>query len=232
VTFAGNTYGFNNRFTEVALRFHWFHLLWSNLEVIKAYVIVAAVYVAVIYPLVLLWHRWRPFGRWGVIWRALLFSAILYGFFVFRLMMDKPYFGDFSYLDEGYRKFGQWFGTAVQHTVSGFDHYVFPVIALAVCGWFYLGEIRRAVKRKARVFPWTVAGPAAILVLLIVSGHGFVREAPQVPAEPDKPKPRPKNILILASDSIRSDRLSCGGYPRNTSPHIDRIAAEGINFRQ
>jgi hypothetical protein len=130
-TFAGNTYSFNNRFTEVAVSDHWRYLLGANLEVLKAYGIVAAIYVTVIYPLVLLWHRWRPFGRWGIIWRALLFSAILYGFFVFRLMMDKPYFGDFSYFDEGYRKFGQWFGSALQHMVSGFVLYVFPVVALA-----------------------------------------------------------------------------------------------------
>lgn len=232
MTFAGNTYGFNNRFTEVAVGDHWFYLVWSNVEVLKAYVIVAAIYVAVIYPLVLLWHRWRSFGRWGVIWRALLFSAILYGFFTFRLMVDKPYFGDFTYLDEGYRKFGQWFGGALQHGLSAFVLYVFPILALGICGWFYLSEIRRAVRRNARVFPWPVLGPVLILIVLVVSGQGFVRDTPATPAGPAKPRPKPKNILILASDSFRADRLSCNGYPRNTSPSIDRIAAEGINFRQ
>lgn len=231
-TFAGNTYGFNNRFTEVAVGHHWFYLVWSNVEVLKAYFIVAAVYVAVIYPLVLLWHRWREFGRWGVVWRALLFSAVLYGFFIFRLMMDKPYFGDFSYLDEGYRKFGQWFGVWFQHAVSGFVLYVFPSVAILVCGWFYVSEIRRAVRRNVHVFPWPVVGPIVILVGLMISGHGFVRDAPPVAVEPVKPKPKPKNILILASDSFRADRLSCNGYPRNTSPNIDRIAAEGVNLRQ
>lgn len=232
LTFAGNTYGFNNRFTEVAVGDHWFYLVWSNVEVLKAYVIVAAIYVTVIYPLVLLWHRWRPFTRWGVVWRALLFSAILYGFFIFRLMMDKPYFGDFSFLDEGYRKFGQWFGAALQHGLSFFVLYVFPVAALTVCGWFYLVEIRRAIKRNARIFPWPVIAPAIILVLLVMTGHGFVRDTAPVQPEPVKPKPKPKNILILASDSFRADRLSCNGYGRNTSPNIDQIAAEGINFRQ
>ena len=231
-TFAGNTYGFNNRFTEVAVGDHLFYLVWSNVEVLKAYAIVAAIYVTVIYPLVLLWHRWRPFAKWGVIWRALLFSAILYGFFIFRLMMDKPYFGDFSYLDEGYRKFGEWFGGALQHGLSWFVLYVFPVIAITVCVWFYFVEIRRAVRRNAHVFPWPVLGPVAILVLLVVSGHGFVRDTSSLPGEPAKPKPKPKNILILASDSFRGDRLSCNGYGRNTSPNIDQIAAEGINFRQ
>ncbi len=232
VTFAGNTYGFNNRFTEVALVDHWLYLIGANLEVIKAYAIVACIYVTMIYPLVLLWHRWRPFGRWGVVWRTLLFSSVLYGFFIFRLMLDKPYFGDFSYLDEGYRKFGQWFGGALQHGLRGFVLYVFPVAALGVCGWFYFAEVRRAMRRNWHVFPWPVLGPMAVLVLLVVTGHGFVRETPPAEVEPGKPKPKPKNILIIASDSFRADRLACNGYPRATSPNIDRIAGEGINFRQ
>ena len=36
-SFAGNTYGFNNRFTEVAIRDHWWYLLWSNVVVLKGY---------------------------------------------------------------------------------------------------------------------------------------------------------------------------------------------------
>jgi len=36
------------------------------------------------------------------------------------------------------------------------------------------------------------------------------------------------NIIILLLDCVRSDHLSCYGYARNTSPHIDALAAQGI----
>ncbi|HSI63707.1 MAG TPA: hypothetical protein VLE43_11330, partial [Candidatus Saccharimonadia bacterium] len=179
LTFAGNTYGFNNRFTEVAVSHHWFHLVWSNIEVMKAYVIVALIFTAVIYPIVLLWGRWQQFGRWGVIWRALLLCGVLYGFFVFRLMLNKPYFGDYSYFDQGWKKFGDWFGAAIQHGFGFFVLYIFPAIAVLVCGLFYLNELRRLMKRHPRSLPWPLLGPAAILIGLVVTGHGFIKDEPR-----------------------------------------------------
>jgi len=40
------------------------------------------------------------------------------------------------------------------------------------------------------------------------------------------------NILLLVIDAARADRLSCMGYGKPTTPHLDRLAAGGILYRQ
>ncbi len=39
-------------------------------------------------------------------------------------------------------------------------------------------------------------------------------------------------ILFLDLDTLRPDHLGCYGYQRNTSPHIDSVAADGVRFDQ
>ncbi len=39
-------------------------------------------------------------------------------------------------------------------------------------------------------------------------------------------------ILLYVMDSLRADFLSCYGYSKNTSPHVDRLAQEGVLFTQ
>ena len=42
--------------------------------------------------------------------------------------------------------------------------------------------------------------------------------------------PQQPNILLIAIDSIRADHMSCYGYDRLTTPHIDRFAQSGTLF--
>jgi len=40
------------------------------------------------------------------------------------------------------------------------------------------------------------------------------------------------NLLLISIDTLRADRLGCYGYPRDTSPHIDGLAAGGVVFNR
>ncbi|MBV8203240.1 MAG: sulfatase [Acidobacteria bacterium] len=59
-------------------------------------------------------------------------------------------------------------------------------------------------------------------------GRGADRAAAQRVA----PLPSPSNILLITVDTLRADHLSSYGYPRRTTPNLDRLAAEGVRFDQ
>ncbi len=46
------------------------------------------------------------------------------------------------------------------------------------------------------------------------------------------PRRRKPNILLIGIDSLRADHMSCYGYRRLTTPHIDRFAQSGTLFER
>lgn len=51
-----------------------------------------------------------------------------------------------------------------------------------------------------------------------------------VQAAPKTVSSRP-NVLLILCDDLRWDALSCAGNPHLQTPHIDRLAAEGVRFK-
>lgn len=39
------------------------------------------------------------------------------------------------------------------------------------------------------------------------------------------------NVIIISADTLRSDHVGANGYERDTTPNIDRLAEEGVNFQ-
>jgi arylsulfatase A-like enzyme len=74
----------------------------------------------------------------------------------------------------------------------------------------------------ARRFPRRVSA-AAGLACAVAAGATFLARA--------EASGHPSCFVLIASDSFRADRLSCNGHPRQTTPHIDALAARGTNFR-
>src|SRR3990172_316846 len=46
------------------------------------------------------------------------------------------------------------------------------------------------------------------------------------------PKRKVPNILLIGIDSLRADHMSCYGYPRLTTPHLDRFSREATLFER
>lgn len=80
------------------------------------------------------------------------------------------------------------------------------------------------------------------LLLLASFGLACGRELPLDPAASEAPpaithpapaKPeRPWNLVLVSIDTLRADHLSAYGYARPTSPALERLAQQGVLFRQ
>lgn len=40
------------------------------------------------------------------------------------------------------------------------------------------------------------------------------------------------NLILFGIDSLRRDRMSSYGYGKLTTPHLDKLAGEGVLFEQ
>lgn len=71
---------------------------------------------------------------------------------------------------------------------------------------------------------------APLFAVLLLAAAPGCRPRPEAPAI--EPLPARSNILLITVDTLRADHLSSYGYARQTSPVIDRLAAEGVRFAQ
>lgn len=91
------------------------------------------------------------------------------------------------------------------------------------------GRARVPLQRIGAMMASVPAGfrgrPAAATVWLVaaslLSGCGGER-APVSPARPD--------LVLVTVDTLRADHLGCYGHAGDISPHVDRLAAEGVRF--
>ena len=97
----------------------------------------------------------------------------------------------------------------------------------------------RGVSSACSCWRPSTAGPASVpaafkrrrRLAVVVRAVGSVE--PPLPAGPRRaPQGRDCRFLLIATDSLRADHLRCNGYARETSPHIDALAARGTNFAQ
>jgi len=118
-------------------------------------------------------------------------------------------------------------------------------------GW--LRRVQRAV-RGTPVVPWRTrldvrafAGEVCMLTVdaaprragevVRVSAPRVIRRGGRTPALADAAASStepgsPPDIVVIILDAARADRFSCYGYERQTTPNIDRLAAESLVFRR
>ena len=167
-------------------------------------------------------------GRWLARWKSQLrgtafaagfvgLSAALHGVVILLLELDqrRP------------RTLRYYARTLAERVVedAGID-LILTAIVTALAIWLAT-RIGRSWSLRAAVGTAVVA--AALLVIGETSAPG-PKAGATVPAAATRLSIRPRNVVLVSIDSLRSDHVHCYGYPRPTSPTLDRLAAEGVRF--
>jgi arylsulfatase A-like enzyme len=78
--------------------------------------------------------------------------------------------------------------------------------------------------RSRRLYPSRGLATIPVLVLGLVAGLACTPEEEHVAL--------PRGVVLIVLDTLRADGLSTYGNARATSPHIDRLASQGVIFEQ
>ena len=76
----------------------------------------------------------------------------------------------------------------------------------------------------------TRAAGCCLVAFILMSLVACAATDPSTPARPVDGAKRP-NVLLILCDDLRWDCLSVAGHPHLKTPHIDRLAREGVFFR-
>jgi arylsulfatase A-like enzyme len=91
--------------------------------------------------------------------------------------------------------------------------------------------LQKRQDRAARFWRRSLPVLAAVLVAVFASiqGGSRLKERRALAQLPSATADSP-NVVVIIVDTLRADHLSAYGYPRSTTPNIDRLAAEGVLF--
>lgn len=99
--------------------------------------------------------------------------------------------------------------------------------AFASARWFQAHR-DSAVRFFCRTLP-ALLGLYVVVLLGIVGGQWWGED--RATAALPKAAPGAPNIIVLVIDTLRADHVSAYGYSRTTTPNLDRLAAQGVQFQ-
>lgn len=81
--------------------------------------------------------------------------------------------------------------------------------------------------RSCQCGSWSAFSFRLLAVLLLFSCTLVHGEAPDAAATPDGSRP---NVVLIVIDTLRADKLGCYGFAHDTSPELDAMARDGVQF--
>lgn len=213
----------DNDFSREARAHHKWLIARVHLGLLPAYIVIGFVHALLSWPVAHRLHRRRLLrgrgpGRFALIGWAAVANLLVFILGVGPQTTLQP--GSLDVFARALARFAaiDLYKFKIWHLQEAFTAIVILLLAL-----FLTDQLRAALRTGAGKRLLLPAACAGVLIPCVIW------------IESPRPVPRAKlshpNVIVVASDSLRFDHLSCHGYPRRTSPAIDAIAAESVDFK-
>lgn len=114
--------------------------------------------------------------------------------------------------------------------------WLFLLVLLALTAALLLFTVLfgRSARTQRFLAPWTALVLALIAGLPLLSRAALARPTPELapPRSASVVPPAGPNVVLVTIDTVRADHLSLYGYWRETSPELERLAAESTVYRR
>ena len=136
-------------------------------------------------------------------------------------------------------RFGRWLGVRWLLALALLPPLLVAVPEVYAAAWFVLAwgvaiQLTPILERHLAGVQRFVAYSLPVLAAVVLSLAGWVIGRDWVKQSHESslmfPPAGSPNVLLITLDTVRADRLSVYGYPRKTTPTLERIASEGVRF--
>ncbi len=176
------------------------------------------------------WHGWRNDYVPQILWIAPLANLLLFVAFALPTAIVSRLLPRLRPDLLGYALFG-WLATYEPLAVWGKLH---PLACVLLASGVSVQLFRFAGARaplSCRFLGRAFVATTVLMAGLSIAGRASLsRAGTLVPPGVDRDQAGRPNVLLITLDTLRADHLSAYGYPRPTTPNIDRLAGQGVLF--
>jgi arylsulfatase A-like enzyme len=179
----------------------------------------------------------QQFGRimgvsLGILWISPLVNLFLFGFLGIGLALAGKFFPGLPVTRLCVFLFTllttmDWLILAFKGRLEPYAILIFSIgISVVLYRWYQKRELQVQVF-LLRTLPWLTV--LVLLLIVVIQGGSWLLERIALDNLPGNVMNSP-NVILIVVDTLRADHLTVYGYPRATSPNIDRLAGQGVLF--
>lgn len=227
VAFLAYANSLTNRFAAMVRAEYIDAVVFTNLELLPAYALIALVHAWISFPIATRLRSAassRSARLLHAAWTAPLVVAISFGPLSFVTSGPIDTLARIVARTDPERDLHAFLDSPLQLALT---------VAATILAVLATGEIALRLRTRLRQCGPRAKKAAASGAAIAVLGAAvaLAPERASIHEAASNPRRSRPHVIILASDSLRSDHLGAHGYPRDTSPNLDDLARESIDFR-